>query len=123
MLFFRSLMVTLYALLRGSTSVKTVVTPLELHQKHTLLLPSGKRRVLGFRCRQFKHSVEHDRWYIPNKTFYIYSVEMISVDDMNFTDHHVSYYPHMCSKHFANTRTGHWQAIHAHLDAIKQHNS
>ena len=123
MLFFKSLVVTLYTLLRGSSTVKTVVTPLELHQKHVLRLPSGRSRVLGFRCRQFQHSVKHDRWYIPDKVFYIYSVEMVSVDDMVFTDHHVSYYPHMCAKKLAGTRTGHWQAIHAHLDAIKQHNS
>jgi len=118
-----SFLVVLHLTLRGVYTVRTTVTPIEYKYKHTLRLQNGSTRTIVWRCRQHKHRVKSNRWYILTQTHYTYGVEMISIDDATFVDYHIAHYPHMCSWVLAKSTFPHRCAINAHLDALHQHHA
>jgi len=119
----KSLLSTISVLIAGACVVNTCITPIEYRRKHRLRLPNGSCRTVGFRCRQFKHTVNYERWFMPSRTYYTYSVEMVSVDDMKYHDYHIGFYPHMAVFSCLNSTAPHWKAVNAHIDAITAHNS
>lgn len=118
-----SFLVVIHLLLRGEYTVRTTVTPIEYRYKHTLRLKNGSTRTIVWRCKQHKHRVRSNRWYILTRTQYTYGVEMISIDDATFTDYHIAHYPHMCGWYMANTNFPHRCAINAHLDVLNHHHA
>lgn len=113
----------LHVMFRGDSTVVTTVSPLDYTYKHTLTLENGIKRNIVFRCKQHKHQVFYKHWFIPDRCYYTYGVEMLSIDDDEYTDYHVAHYPHMCMKLLVNTTFPYRCAVNAHLDVLNKHNS
>lgn len=116
--FLSTLYATFHVLLRGGSVVETTLTPLEYKYRYLMSMGRGNSRFLVFRCKQHRHRVRYQRWYMRDKVYYTYSVEMINVDGDSFIDHHIGYYPHLCMGWLAGTTYPHQCAINAHLDAL-----
>ena len=117
-----SLLTVLRVLLEGNTSVRTEVTSVEYQRRHQVPNRQGFYRLVGFRCQQLRYIVQRGRWYLRNRTHYLYRVEMVSIDGEVCVDHHVGYYPHMGPKCMANTTYPHWRAVNAHIDSLIMRN-
>lgn len=116
--FLSTLYATIHVLIRGGSVVESTLTPLEYKYRYLMDLGNGKDRFMVFRCRQHRHYVRYHRWYMRNRVYYTYSVEMINMDGTSFIDHHVCHYPHLCMGWLANTTYPHQCAINAHIDAL-----
>lgn len=117
-----SFFVVLFFVLRGECTVKTTVTNLEYKYRHTFSTVNGRVRSIIFRCRQHRHYVKYTHWFIPNRVYFTYGVEMINVDGEDFNDYHVAHYPHIGFWFLARTIYPHRCAVNAHIDAINKHN-
>lgn len=113
-----SFFVVLFFMLRGECSVRTTVTALEYKYRHTLTPATGIVRSVIFRCKQHRHYVRYSHWFIPNRVYYTYGVEMINIDDTDFSDYHIAHYPHIGFWFLARTIYPHRCAVNAHIDAL-----
>lgn len=120
--FLFSLLTVMRVLLEGDTSVRTEVTAIEYQRRHQVQNRQGFYRFVGFRCQQLRYIVSRSRWYLRNRTLYLYRVEMVSIDNKTVTDHHVGYYPHMGPRFMVNTTYPHWRAVNAHIDSLMMSN-
>ena len=116
--FFCSLLTVLRVLLEGNTSVRTEVTSVEYQRRHQMPNQRGFYRLVCFRCQQLRYVVIRSRWYLRNRTHYLYRVEMVNIDDQVCVEQHVGYYPHMGPKFLAATTYPHWRAVNAHIDSL-----
>lgn len=114
-----SLVVVMHVLMRGKSEVVTTLTPLEYVYRHVIRLDNGDERYIVFRCRQHRHVVKYAKWYMVDRVYYTYAVEMINVDGLAFNDYHIAHYPHVCAKWLHRSRYPHRCAINAHLDALR----
>lgn len=114
-------MVSIFTILsyymRGKCSVRTCATDREYKHKFRYTA-SGEIRSIVLICREYKHSVVYDRWFIKNLTRYSYAVEMIRVDNDAFSDYHIGHYPLLCSKRHIKSLHPHRCAVNVHLDHI-----
>lgn len=117
---FVSLLVVLQLLFRGDTTVVTYATGREKVRKHCCYTDSGQERCIVLRCRQYCHYVKYDRWYLRDRSYNTYIVEMVKVDDDVYKDYHVGHYPQLCTSLLNTTDYPMNCAISAHLDMILQ---
>lgn len=103
---------------RGSSRVKNALTDREYKHKFLYTTTSGELKSIVLICREYKHSVIYDRWFIKNLIRYSYAVEMIRVNNDAFSDYHIGHYPLLCSKRHISSLHPHRCAINAHIDRI-----
>lgn len=118
-----SFFVVLFFMLRGESTVKTTVTERDYTYRHAFSTVNGKMRSIIFRCKQHRHFIRYKHWFIPNRVFYTYGVEMINIDGTDFVDYHVAHYPHIGFCFLANTTYPHRCAVNAHIDTLNHHNA
>lgn len=120
----QSVFAIIHVLLRGKTFVKCDETPNKHVFQHELVLGDGTRRVIGLLCRQYRYVTHYRRWYIPRQVNYIYTVELVQIDDDEYKDYHEGHYPQLCPNWWFlhRTKLPHVLAINAHLDKLKRYN-
>lgn len=116
--FFRVIQV----LARGSSRVETTLMDNVVLHKHQILLNNGTLRTIIFRCKQHRHTVYYQMWYLVKRTYYTYTVEMVQVGDSGFKDYHQGHYPELCVRWLHASDYPYYCAINAHIDAIQQNN-
>lgn len=115
---FVSFLIVLHLLFRGDITVRSYFTGREKLHRQCCFTINGTERCIVLRCMQVKHEVRYERWYILNRTFYTYQVEMVKVDNDVYQDYHVGHYPQLCTRLLRNTDYPLNCAISAHLDSI-----
>lgn len=114
----------LYVLLRGPSTVTTVETDTVYRRKHPsdnskegLSTPNRIQLV----CRQYKHIVKYQRWFMPSKVHYSYAVDVtiFGIGDKQQVLP-TYFFPQLCSKLFVNTFFPHACAIEACLSEIME---
>lgn len=115
---FVSFLIVLHLLFRGDINVRSYFTGREKMHKQCCYTRNGIEHCIVLRCMQIKHMVRYERWYILNRTYYTYQVEMVKVDNDVYQDYHVGHYPQLCTGLLHNTDYPLNCAISAHLDSI-----
>lgn len=115
---FVSFLIVLHLLFRGDINVRSHFTGRQKLHRQCCFTRNGIERCIVLRCKQIKHVVVYERWYILNRTFYTYEVEMVKVDNDVYQDYHVGHYPHLCTRLLHSTDYPLNCAISAHLDSI-----
>ena len=113
---FSAIIMALYVFIRGSSTVKTEVT--EQGFRYVKHLDGGFLMLIE--CVQKRHTVCYSRWWIKNKTYYTYHVEIIRVKGNVSYGNVKRVYPHLCAKRLYATTYPHRLAVNACLDEITQ---
>ena len=115
---FKHLLSSVYVALRGKSRTKSTLTDNTFNYHFSTLSADGKEeRYIDLICHQFKHEVIFDTWYMPNRIYYTYKVDVVSLKDVSTVSHfpHMDF-PHMCAESLHDTHYPHLCAINAYLD-------
>lgn len=115
---FVSFLVVIHLLFRGEYNVKTYATGREKLHRQCCYTKNGVERCIVLRCRQYCHDLRCNRWYVCNRRYYTYTVEMVKVDNDVYVDYHLGHYPQLCTRALNKTDYPLNCAINAHLDTI-----
>lgn len=110
---------SVYVLLRGRSKTETRLTKNEFTHRHSLDKSDGNEHYVLLMCHQFEHTVRFENWFIPDRNFYTYKVEVVyikGVDD--YKELPVGYYPHMCPFWLRRTTYPHHCAVNAYIDNL-----
>ena len=111
--------IELYTQLRGRVVVHTDVTVRGFKYTHLIPVQGEDTVKLVFVCRQHRHVMRYERWYIPRKVRYSYVVEMVRYKGVDRLDSAVSQYPQLCTAFLNHTTWPHRCAVNAYLDAYE----
>lgn len=115
---FVSFLVVMHLLFRGDCRVYTVPTGREKLHRQCCYTRNNTERCIVLRCRQYRHDTYFTRWYLRNRSYYTYTVEMVKVDNDVYVDYHIGHYPQLCTRLLNKTDYPLNCAINAHLDMI-----
>lgn len=116
---FKQFFLNVYVALRGNTTVHVTKTDnvLDYHYSVLNLETKTEEKYIDLICHQFKHDVIYEEWWIPNRHFYTYRVEVIFIKDVSNISQFPHYdFPHLCLKSLHDTKYPHMCAINAYLD-------
>lgn len=119
-LLLKTLMSGVYSWLVGKTSVESAMEPGRFQQNFELKKPSNGKHALFLKvfCYRIAHKVRFQRWYIPNRKYYTYKVEVYYVQGSDVTELPIAHYPQVTPIWLNGTNYPFLIAITAYIDAI-----
>lgn len=111
-----------YVALRGKSIVTTVMTDNTFNYHYSVLdmATQKEEKFIDLICHQFKHEVKYKSWWMIDRSFYSYRVEVVFIKEVSNESQFPHYdFPHMCWKWLHTTHYPHLCAINAYLDNSK----
>lgn len=119
---FKNFFTNVYVTVRGNSNVTVTKTDNVFNYHYSVLnLETQKEeKFIDLICHQFKHEVRYKHWWMIDRCFYTYRVEVVFLKDVSNVSQFPHYdFPQMCSKFLINTHFPHLCAINAYLDNSK----
>lgn len=100
-------------IIRDRQIVQTTVTDRVVRRQHPLV---GNREFIRFECREFKHEIISNKWYIGPKTKYTYEVRLYAITAGAEVREYILHYPNLGNRYHVGTTIPYLMAISASVD-------
>lgn len=113
-----SFITIIWLAIRGNTMVTSEDTEV-VYKCHLDLSTKIKGlKTVYMTCRELRHTLVYDKWYMPSQVLYSYILEVVKVTEEGRGDAYTAHYPLLCSRLIPNRTYPHRCAVNAHIDYL-----